>query len=133
MIFQPTAFVYHNHPDSIIKLMKQKFWRGYWRILLYRKYKDKIFKHSYTPKYLYAEIIFLIISLTFLTLSLFKTIFVNYAFLSFLLFFILSLKLSLKIIRKDIILGGLSPLIIFFRDLATAIGIIVGFIFLKKK
>ncbi|KJU83079.1 glycosyl transferase family 2 [Candidatus Magnetobacterium bavaricum] len=58
MVFNPNAIVYHlNHPASILKYARQKFWRGYWRMVVYRRYPKKMFKDSYTPQSLKLQIL----------------------------------------------------------------------------
>jgi len=49
LTFTDKTFVYHYHPNSLRKYLKQQFWRGYWRVRLYLKNTDKIVKgDSYT-------------------------------------------------------------------------------------
>lgn len=126
MAFQPKAIVYHRHPDTLYKFLKQKFWRGYWRIPLYRKHTGKLFRHSYTPKFLYAEIslLGLACSITFLGLMTMTPIFFGISL--FILAFILTLPFSFKIFKKDKATGLLSPLIIILRNFATGMGICYG-------
>jgi len=35
MVFEPNAFVYHKHPDTLRSYLIMKFWRAYWRIRCY--------------------------------------------------------------------------------------------------
>jgi len=48
LLFNPSAIVYHVHPDSLWKYLKVKYFRAYYRILLYSKHTDKIVSDSYT-------------------------------------------------------------------------------------
>jgi glycosyltransferase involved in cell wall biosynthesis len=57
MVFVPDAIVYHRHPDSAWKYFKLKFGRGYWRMVVYRRYPDKMMKDSYTPQTLKLQIL----------------------------------------------------------------------------
>ena len=60
MVFNPNAVVWHlGHPDSLIKYMRLKFSRGYWRMVVYQKYTSKIINDSYTPQTLKLQILFL--------------------------------------------------------------------------
>ena len=60
MVFNPDAIVYHlNHPDTIRKYARLKFWRGYWRMVVYKKFPDKMLKDTYTPQTLKLQILFL--------------------------------------------------------------------------
>ncbi|MEM5782548.1 MAG: glycosyltransferase, partial [Candidatus Aenigmatarchaeota archaeon] len=137
MVFQPKAFVYHRHPDTIFKFLKQKFWRGYWRIPLYKKHSGKIFRHSYTPKSLYLEIGILGLFFIFLFFGLLKIIPIVFSLITFLIVFLLTLPLSFKIFKKDKQVGLIAPLIIILRNFSVGLGIIFGllkfFIFPKIK
>ena len=48
LVFNPKAWVYHEHPSSFKKYLKQKFYRAYWRVVMYKKHPDKMPKDSYT-------------------------------------------------------------------------------------
>jgi len=132
IVFNSQAFVYHRHPDTILKFIKQKFWRGFWRIHLYKKHKEKIFKHSYTPKFIYLETACLGLSLILLTLNFFGLIPLFYGLTIFILSFLLTLPLSFRIIKKDKMTGFFSPTIIILRNFAIGLGILCGLIFLLK-
>ncbi len=49
LYFNPEAVVCHLHPESLSKYIRVKFWRGFWRTILYRKFRNKAIKDSYTP------------------------------------------------------------------------------------
>lgn len=48
LVFAPDAIVRHFHPTSLLKYFKTKFFRAYWRALLYAKHPKKIAEDSYT-------------------------------------------------------------------------------------
>jgi cellulose synthase/poly-beta-1,6-N-acetylglucosamine synthase-like glycosyltransferase len=126
MVFQPKAFVWHKHPDNLLKYLRQKFWRGYWRIFLYKKHKGKMFKHAYTPKSLYVEIGLIGLTCLFLLLSFSKRVFLLYSLIIFLFSLSLTLPLSLKIFKKDKLVGICSPFIVVLRDFVIGLGVICG-------
>lgn len=126
MVFQPKAWVWHRHPDTLIKYLRQKFWRGYWRVFLYKKHREKMFKHSYTPKILFAEIGLLGLFCLFFFLSIFKGVFLLLGLTAFLLYLFLTLPFSIKILKKDRTVGVFSLFIILLRDLSTGLGIAYG-------
>jgi cellulose synthase/poly-beta-1,6-N-acetylglucosamine synthase-like glycosyltransferase len=128
MVFNPKAIVYHKHPDTLRKYLKQKFWRAYWRVLLYKKHKKKAVKESYTPQILKIEIgLFYLIFI-----SLFFSISIS-VILSILLF-IFTLPLSCKIFKKDRKIGLISPFVLILRTAVFSLGLIYGFIsvFIKQ-
>ena len=48
LIFVPNAVVYHQHPETLGKYLRTKFWRGYWRMQVYKRYTDKAVHDKYT-------------------------------------------------------------------------------------
>ncbi len=50
MIFVREAIVYHQHPNSLRRYMRVKYWRGFWRMVVYKRYREKMFKDTYTPQ-----------------------------------------------------------------------------------
>lgn len=48
LIFVPNAVVYHQHPETLGKYLRTKFWRGYWRMQVYKRYPDKAVHDKYT-------------------------------------------------------------------------------------
>ncbi len=133
IVFNPGAFVYHRHPDTLLKFIKQKFLRGFWRIHLYKKHKEKILKHSYTPKSIYLQISCLGFSLILLILYFFSLIPPFYGLITFILAFLLTLPLSFQNFKKDKITGFFSPAIIILRNFMIGLGILCGLIFLLKR
>jgi cellulose synthase/poly-beta-1,6-N-acetylglucosamine synthase-like glycosyltransferase len=132
MLFQPKAFVFHQHPNTLLKFLKQKFWRGYWRIPLYRKHTGKIFRHSYTPKSLYFEIGILGLAIVTSFLGLLKLMPIIFGFSFFLLAFLLTLPFSFKIFKRDKLVGLLSPFIIILRNFSIGLGIVFGLLKFTK-
>ncbi len=141
MIFQPKAFVYHPHPDTLWRYLKQKYQRAVWRNLLYwSKHKEKILSaDSYTSKLLLPQIFIsgLILLITF-GLFIFYHNFILSILLFFVSFFVIALLFNLDFINflrkkeKKIVL--LSPCILFLRNLVVVFGVLDGvFRYLFKK
>ncbi|MGB9708176.1 MAG: glycosyltransferase [Candidatus Pacearchaeota archaeon] len=128
LVFQPSARVGHHHPNTLKKLLKQKYKTGYWRVALYRKYPKKIFKHSYTPKIFYLELALLGVTCLLLLLSLIfwnKTL-AYITLTSFILTFLLTLPYSFKV-KGDASVALLSPFIILIRNFVMGCGVVIGF------
>src|SRR5205823_4981082 len=49
MVFNPRAYVYHQHPASWIDYLKRKFKYAYWGAVVMRRYPNKALNDSYTP------------------------------------------------------------------------------------
>jgi cellulose synthase/poly-beta-1,6-N-acetylglucosamine synthase-like glycosyltransferase len=129
MVFNPQAIVYHlNHPDSIIKYARLKFWRGYWRLIVYKRFPGKMLKDSYTPQTLKLQILFFYLTLVGCLLVFGWPqlgVVLNLAFLglglSLLPFTVFAMKL-------DPLLGCLSPLYLLLRAATLGAGTIWGII-----
>lgn len=54
--FNRKAIVFHRHAADWAHYARLKFWRGYWRMQVYRRYPGKMVADSYTPQSLKAQI-----------------------------------------------------------------------------
>jgi cellulose synthase/poly-beta-1,6-N-acetylglucosamine synthase-like glycosyltransferase len=57
LVFQPEAFVYHLWPETLRGYLRTKFFRGYWRVPLYRTHPGKILRDSYTEQKLKVQVL----------------------------------------------------------------------------
>ncbi len=130
MVFNPNAIVYHlNHPDSVKGYARLKFWRGYWRMVVYKKYPDKMFKDSYTPQTLKLQILFLFLFLACLPFLKFYPDFMLYPLILTLILFILStLPFNSLALQKDISIGILSLFFLSLRAFSLGLGTLWGLV-----
>lgn len=134
IVLVPDAYVYHHHTESLMTMLKKKFWMGYWRIFLYRKHKDKLFRHTYTPKSVFIEEGLLGLTFLLFIARLFGIVPLSFMFYPLILAMLLVLPLSFRIFRKDKLVGLLAPWIILLRDTVVGFGILAGiFAFLIKR
>ena len=133
MVFQPKAIVFHPHPDSLWKYLKQKYQRAVWRNLMYwGKHEEKIFSDSYTPKSTFLQLFFsgLFILMTLvLFLSKFSIIFlIAFLFISlFSLALLLNIDFIMFLFKKEKSMIFYTPLILMLRNLVVIFGIFNGF------
>jgi len=128
LVFNRRAFVYHTHPDTLVKYLKLKFWRGYWRMVVYRRYPDKAVKDSYTPAVIKLQTLLMGLALPLLCISWAIPWFI-YPALSLLgIILISSLPFSLKTFGKDGMVGLVSPGIVLLRAASFAIGGFLGIV-----
>ncbi len=52
LVFQPAAVVYHRHAASVTSYFRKKFFIGYWKAQVTRRYPGKVFRDSHTPQVL---------------------------------------------------------------------------------
>jgi cellulose synthase/poly-beta-1,6-N-acetylglucosamine synthase-like glycosyltransferase len=131
IIFQPSAFVWHPHPESLMYFLKQKFWRVYWRYLMYNKHKDKILGDSYTPITslisMGVQVISVGLIFLFALLSFFVMIPIYFLILFlFLVIIIPNIKFSFWVWKSDRAVAFIAPIIFFLRNIAFTLGTIVG-------
>ncbi len=55
-VFVPEAKVWHYHREGFWGYARLKFWRGYWRVHVYRRHPEKAGRESYTPLSLKAQL-----------------------------------------------------------------------------
>ncbi len=129
MVFTPNAFVYHTHPNTLKKFLRQKYRNSYWRVMVYQKRKATFRKgHSYTPT---SALIEAVCAAAFLASLFFYIIFPTQGYKAItagflFLTFLPSIALTCYISKKDIAVGIISPFIIMLRAFATAFGIMRG-------
>ena len=125
MVFNPKAIVYHlNHPDSIARYARLKFWRGFWRMVVYKRFPGKMVKDTYTPQTLKLQVLFLYLSL-FLLLPMAFWPYVKPAFLlSIIAFVLLTIPFAAFAVKRDRVVGVLSPWFVLIRAASIGAGII---------
>ena len=128
LVFNPEAFVYHSHPDTFIKYLKLKFWRGYWRMIVYRRYPNRAVKDSYTPAIIKIQTMLMAFSLPLFLLSLFTAHFIYFALLLWAVIMVSAIPFSIKTSKKEMLIGIISPLVVLLRSFVFAIGSVWGII-----
>lgn len=132
--FNPKAIVYHSHPDTIGKYLRVKFWRGYWRLVVYRRFPRKAAADSYTPQTLKAQV--LLVYLIGIGL-LFGGIDARWLWVPLSLIGVGCVTMGSFLqaaVRKDIVVGCLSPALLWLRAMAIAAGMawaIIGLLLRK--
>jgi glycosyltransferase involved in cell wall biosynthesis len=135
MVFNPDAVVRHlNHPDSLGRYCRLKFWRGYWRMVVYRRYPDKMMKDSYTPQTLKLQILLLFLSFLWLPGMLFRpTLFAYPLGVTLLLYGLSMAPFGLLALRRDPLVGVASPIFLSARASSLGLGFLWGLISRRKE
>ncbi len=126
MVFSPDAVVFHTHPATLSRYLKIKFWRGYWRIIVYHRYPFKAVKDSYTPHVLKIETALTALSFPICLISLCCPGLFLLVLGIWTLVLALSFPFALKTYTKDRIVGLISPGIILLRSGVFAAGSLMG-------
>jgi len=126
MLFNENAIVFHKHPESLLKYLKIKFFRAFWRTKVYKRHQAKIVQDSYTGQTVKVQV------LLFYALIISAAVAVFYPELYLLPWAVLALLLLSTLpfagwaFSKDRAVGILSPGIILLRTSAFGFGIPVG-------
>jgi glycosyltransferase involved in cell wall biosynthesis len=134
LIFRPEAFSYHFHPTSLVKYLKTKFFRAFYRVKLYRLHKRKMVKDSYTPQGLKLQVA---LSYAFFAglvgfIAWPSALSLAAAFASLAAILALALPSIVFMFKKDWRLGLSSPAIILSRTIVFGLGFAGGLLGLKK-
>lgn len=122
IVFQPSAYVYHYHPNTLKKYLKQKFWRGYWKIFLSSKHKKKRLISAYTSVTLSFQMLFTSLFVFFLFLGFFYETLLYISLISFALIYLSNMSLFQFLIRKEPKITFAAIPIIFLRNLVVISG-----------
>jgi len=128
MVFNPDAIVYHlNHPDTIRRYARLKFWRGYWRMVVYKRFPDKMLKDTYTPQTLKLQILFLFLVFACLPFTvLFRPLGLYALFFSAILLSVFLLPFTLFAFKKDPFIGAAAPFFLLVRAASLGLGMLRG-------
>jgi cellulose synthase/poly-beta-1,6-N-acetylglucosamine synthase-like glycosyltransferase len=126
MVFKPSAIVYHRHPATLSRYLRVKFWRGYWRMIVYRRYPQKAVADSYTPNVLKIQTMLMALSFFILPIS-----FAIHSVFQWLLglwagVLISAMPFAVKAYFRDKSAGIVAPGIILLRSAVFAAGSLLG-------
>ena len=124
IIFNPRAIIYHRHPDTLKKYLGKKVSRAYWRVVVYRRFPEKVLKDSYTPQSLKLQILLVFLFASAALISPLSPAGYYGMAASGMLFFATTVPFTLRLSGDDWPLWFASPLLILGRAVAMAIGLI---------
>lgn len=127
-VLVPTSLTYHQHPDTLAKYFKTKFWRAHWRIMVYRRFPSKALKDRYTTMTLKVQTLLMLLSLPCILLSPLKPGLLGFAALLWAML-IASGQRLLKICLQDPpgrFFGPFCITMLLVRSLALGLGSLYG-------
>jgi cellulose synthase/poly-beta-1,6-N-acetylglucosamine synthase-like glycosyltransferase len=133
MKFVPAAIVYHTHPNTFWRYLKKKYKFAFWRVLAVRKNPSKGVKDSHTPQTMKLQLLFapaLLIGVVF-DLAVRPRVPVSALVLGG--FLLSTLPFALRAMRKDPVVGILSPLLLAARACAQVLGVGAGLMYARRK
>jgi glycosyltransferase involved in cell wall biosynthesis len=133
MKFVPAAIVYHTHPDTLSRYLKKKYKFAFWRMLAVRKNPGKGVKDSHTPQIMKIQLLFAPTLLLAVIFDLAARPTVSVSALVLAGFLLTTLPFTLRAIRKDPIVGILSPILLAARACAQVLGVAAGLMYARRK
>lgn len=125
MVFNPRAVVFHlRHPETIRRYLRQKFWRGYWRMVVYHRFPNKMVKDTYTPQTLKMQVFTLFGTIPLLLAGALFAPALVLAGLSLAAFIVSTAPFALGVARRDLAVAVLSPFFLALRAGAIGCGIL---------
>ncbi|MFZ0319985.1 MAG: glycosyltransferase [Candidatus Sulfotelmatobacter sp.] len=133
MIFAPKAIVYHMHPDTLQWYLKKKYKFAFWRVLAVRKNPSKAVKDSHTPQLMKLQLLFAPALVLALGVDVVLRPPVPVSAIVLAAFLVSTLPFALRAMRKDPVVGLLSPLLLALRACAQVLGVSAGLIYARRK
>lgn len=133
MKFAPAAIVYHTHPDMLSRYLKKKYKFAFWRVLAVRKNPRKALKDSHTPQLMKLQLLFAPALLLAMAFDIALRPAVPATVLVLATFLLSTMPFTLRAIRKDPIVGLISPAFLAARACAQGLGVIAGVIYGRRK
>ncbi len=126
LLFDKKMFVWHPHPDSLKKYLRNQYWRAYWRVLMYKKFPKKILGESYTGKEIPMASAFMLLFLLTLFLSAFQDYFIYVSLLCLLLFYSVYYRFFRFVIEKEKMQVLYALIILPIRTVICFLGFLYG-------
>lgn len=131
LVYVPGAVVYHHHDRTLAEYFQRKYWIGYWKALVMRRYPGKLAHDSHTPQVLKAQMGLAALGGILLLFgarrsSFHRLIFLAAGALAWGLLLLSGASFYLKILRRDPLVFSVAPLLLFARAWALGSGFLVG-------
>jgi GT2 family glycosyltransferase len=133
MKFVADAMVYHTHPERLWRYLQKKYKFAFWRMLAVRKNPEKFAKDSHTPQLMKLQLLFapaLFVGLAF-DVTMRPSILVSICVLA--AFIASTLPFTIRTMKKDVMVGLLSPALLAARSVAQLLGVRAGVVFALRQ
>jgi glycosyltransferase involved in cell wall biosynthesis len=124
LLMDKRMFVYHPHPATLSKYLRNQYQRAYWRVLMYKRFPNKILGEGYTGMEIPLASFFITMAILSLVLSVFSSELIYISLFSLLLFYSVYLRLFSYLYRTE---RMQIPFALFFLPVRTVI-CMIGFL-----
>jgi hypothetical protein len=122
--------VEHLHDRTLAEYIRRKFWIGYWKALVTRRYPSKLARDSHTPQVLKVQMGLSAAGGVALALSTAlrfrRPLLARWGLACWALFGLTTLPFVHKAWPKDRMVAMLAPLLLFVRAWALGVGFVLG-------
>src|SRR6201996_3953090 len=132
MKFVPSAIVFHTHPATLVSYLKKKYKFAFWRVYAVDKNPDKVLKDSHTPQVMKLQLPLLpaVVCAGLLDVATHPRFSRSVLVLG--IFLLSTIPFSLRVARKDLLTGFLSPLFLAARSAAQFLGVLAGMVYTRR-
>jgi len=128
LVFAPDAVVYHQHPATLARYARRKYYVGFWRVRMVRLHPDKVIDDAHTPQSLKLQVGLMALLLLSLALALFWPPFLPVAAVLLLAFMVSALPFLVKALQRDAPIAFAAPWLLLLRALALGLGFAAGLV-----
>jgi len=126
LVFNPDAIVFHQHATSLPAYCRRKFNIGYWRVRVHERHPDKIVSDAHTPPTQKLQVILVpLVVFTGLMGAVLPQGWIAFGVM-LVLFGLSALPLTWRALRKDPVIGLVTPIFVVFRALSLSLGLAAG-------
>lgn len=128
LVYVPGAIVYHQHDRTPGEYVRRKYWIGYWKALVTRRHPSKLARDSHTPQILKVQMGLAALGSVLLVVGGIggnQLAWIG-GWLAWGLLLLSSLFFYLKILRRDMPVLLVAPLLVFARAWALGLGFLLG-------
>jgi cellulose synthase/poly-beta-1,6-N-acetylglucosamine synthase-like glycosyltransferase len=133
MKFVPAAIVYHTHPDTLWRYLKKKYKFAFWRVLAVSKNRSKAMNDSHTPQLMKLQLLFAPALLLAVACDQLLRPKIPVSGVVLATFLISTAPFVLRAMRKDFVVGLLSPALLAARACAQVLGVASGLMYARRK
>ncbi|MGD8903914.1 MAG: sugar transferase [Anaerolineae bacterium] len=127
MVFIPDALVYHlAHPGDVWTYWRRKFRIGYWKVLVTKRYPDKVWHDSHTPQILKLQILLVALQMFFFFSALLWQPMIWGFVVAMLLCLLTMVPFLIDAAGKDPPVAMVAPGLLLLRALALGTGFAAG-------
>lgn len=128
LVYVPGAIVYHQHDRTLAEYVQRKYWIGYWKALVTRRYPAKLARDSHTPQSLKVQMGLAVLGAGLLVGGriIRRRPATKSGGLAWIILILSGLPFYMKLLRRDAGVLVVAPTLIFARAWALSWGFLRG-------